>query len=850
MATAPPRTAQAGVSTSDRLTPYVPRVAIEWLRETPNARHKQIEGSLAFVDISGFTALTERLSKKGKVGAEEMNDLLNDCFTELLSVAYDQGAGVIKWGGDAVLLLFDGDEHEARACRGALDMQRTMRSVGKLRTSSGLVTLRMSVGIHSGAFDFFLVGDLHRELVITGPGASATVEMEAVAEAGEVAISPSTAAAIEPRCLGEKKGPAILLRRAPKVSSERSSPIGDVADLDLAQLLPLDIREHLIAGGGEAEHRPMTPAFIHFMGADELLAEEGPDALADALDFVMRSVQRAAHDHQVAFFETDIAPSGGKVMLMAGAPRSSGNDEERMLRAMRAVLDAGSPLPLRIGVNWGRIFVGDFGPPYRRAYSVKGDSVNLAARLMAKAEPGQLLTTDDVLERSRTRFDALALEPFQAKGKEELVQAYVVGSPLGLKERSASAPLVGREDELAVLIEALDMARRYEGRIVELVAEPGMGKSRLIEELRATAEGVAVRSVQCEEYESATPYFTFRDLLRDLVGATGEQDSDAAERRLRLRVETSAPHLMPWLPLLGVPFGLELPDTPETALLGDEFRKSRLEEATRELLGMLLLEPTVLVFEDTHWMDDASADLLREADEGARAAALADRRHAARPALRFRRPRGGSAGRDRAPASRRGPGRRPRARGDGGAPVPAPRDRGPDGAGRRQSALSHRAAGRRSAGGRAGGAARLRRVADDGADRPPVSHRPPGAPLRRGDRDELREGPRGRGARAGRSRTGRMATVERVPRRGRRGAPPLPPRSRPRRRLRGSSLPAAARGPRPGRRDDRDAYGRQRRRRGRAALAALLPRPRIRQGVALLARCGRPRPVDPRERRG
>ena len=724
-----------------------------------------------------------------------------------------------------MLLLFDGAEHEARACRAALDMQRTMRSVGKLRTSSGLVTLRMSVGIHSGAFDFFLVGDLHRELVITGPGASATVEMESVAEAGEVAISPSTAAAIEPRCLGEKKGPAILLRRAPKASSERSSPVGDVADLDLAQLLPLDIGEHLIAGGGEAEHRPMTPAFIHFMGADELLAEEGPDALAGALDFVMRSVQRAAHDHQVTFFETDIAPSGGKVMLMAGAPRSSGNDEERMLRAMRAVLDAGSPLPLRVGVSRGRIFVGDFGPPYRRAYSVKGDSVNLAARLMAKAEPGQLLTTDDVLERSRTRFDAVALEPFEAKGKAELVQAYAVGSPLGLKERTASAPLVGREDELSVLIEALDMARRYEGRIVELVAEPGMGKSRLIEELRATGEGVAVLSVQCEEYESATPYFAFRDLLRELVGVAGEHDPEAAERRLRLRVETSAPHLEPWLPLLAVPFGLELPDTPETALLGDEFRKSRLEEVdARAARDAPARAHRARV--RRHALDGRR---LRgpapRADEGPRAAALADRRRPARPAHWLRRPRGGSAGRDRAPAARRGPGRRPRARGDGGAPVPAPRDRGLDGAGGRQPALSHRAAGRRSAGGRAGGAARLRRVADDGADRPPVSHRPPRAPLRRGDRDELREGPRGRGARAGRSRTGHMATAERLPRRGRRRAPPLPPRPRPRRRLRGSSLPAAARGPRPGRRDDRGARGRPRGGRGGAALAALLPRP-------------------------
>ena len=199
----------------ERLKPYVPRIAIDWLRGTPDARYRQIEGSLAFVDISGFTQLTERLSRKGKVGAEEMNDLLDSCFTELLSVAYDYGAGVIKWGGDAVLLLFDGEEHEARGCRAAIEMQRTMRSVGRLRTSSGLVTLRMSVGIHSGVFDFFLVGDLHRELVLTGPGASTTVQMETVAEPGEVALSPSTAAALAGGCLGPAKGPAVLLQTRP-----------------------------------------------------------------------------------------------------------------------------------------------------------------------------------------------------------------------------------------------------------------------------------------------------------------------------------------------------------------------------------------------------------------------------------------------------------------------------------------------------------------------------------------------------------------------------------------------------------------------------------------------------------
>src|SRR5438093_3595838 len=143
-----PRLAQASPSRpSELLKPYVPRLLIDWLRVTPSARHREVEGSLAFVDISGFTNMTERLARKGRVGSEEINDTLDLCFTELLSVAYDYGAGLVKWGGDAVLLLFEGLEHPARACRAAEEMQRTLRRLGRPRTSAGLVTLRMSVGI-------------------------------------------------------------------------------------------------------------------------------------------------------------------------------------------------------------------------------------------------------------------------------------------------------------------------------------------------------------------------------------------------------------------------------------------------------------------------------------------------------------------------------------------------------------------------------------------------------------------------------------------------------------------------------------------------------------------------------
>jgi class 3 adenylate cyclase len=184
------------------LRPYLPRLTLEWLADWPDTRWRSVEGTLAFVDISGFTSMTERLARRGKVGAEEVSDILDACFGDLLAVSDADGADLVKWGGDAVLLLFRGADHALRACRAAAGMRRQMRRIGQLRTSAGQVRLRMSVGIHSGRFHFFLVGDLHRELVLTGPAATTTARMEALAEATEIVISPATAALLPASLVG------------------------------------------------------------------------------------------------------------------------------------------------------------------------------------------------------------------------------------------------------------------------------------------------------------------------------------------------------------------------------------------------------------------------------------------------------------------------------------------------------------------------------------------------------------------------------------------------------------------------------------------------------------------------
>lgn len=604
----------ATTEANDRLRPFVPRLLIQWLAEAPEAAHREIEGSIAFVDISGFTKLSERLARKGKVGAEELTDAIGTCFAHLLGIAYGNGGGLIKFGGDALLLLFTGSDHEVKACRAAVGMRRALQEIGTLDTSGARVKLRMSVGVHSGMFHFFLVGDSHKELMITGPAASETVTMESTAAAGEIVVSPATASALSNGELGEPKGPGRLLKRIPRgLSPERREFEQDVSRVGLVGCIPAAVRDRLLAGLDEPEHKRVTVAFVHYDGTDALIERSGPQAAAEYLQALVGDVQRAVDRHGICFLGSDIDHDGGKIILTAGAPTATGNDEERMLLALREIVDIDRPLPVRIGVNRGHVFAGDIGPPYRRTYTVMGDAVNLAARLMAKARPGEILATEGVLAQSRTGFQTTALEPFMVKGKADPVKASAVGPVEGVKnaENGPGAPLIGREREMEALLDALDSACGGEGRVVEIIGEAGIGKSRLIEELADRAKGATQLSVACQLYESSTPYFTFRALLRAALGISESDDEETARVRLRNVLESSAPHVLPWEPLIGIPLDLDVPPTPEVAQLDDKFRKARLEDATRQLLLSALSGPVLFTVEDAHWMDEASSDLLR-----------------------------------------------------------------------------------------------------------------------------------------------------------------------------------------------------------------------------------------------
>ena len=607
------------------LLPYVSRLALGWVPVGPEDRLRVIEGTLAFIDVSGFTRLTELLAARGKAGAEELTGLLDEIFADLLALAYRYSGELVKWGGDAVLVLFSGPSHAERAVAATWKMQKKMSQIGRLRTSVGPCRLAISVGIHSGAFHFFMVGERHRELVVTGPASSATAVMEAVAEAGEIVVSPATAAQLGPDVVGQPKGTGYLVAAAPPTERLAFSPVDGGQGGQPYGYLPERTRDYLLAGPVESEHRQVAVGFVEFGGTDGLLAAGASGDVASALHELMGRAQDSCARHEVTFWETDIAEDGGKLMLVAGAPSASGDDAGRLLAVVRDVVDVGGLLRLRAGANYGRVFAGNFGPAYRRTYSVKGDAVNLAARLMAKAGRGEICVSDVVLRRSRTLFRSEELEPFQVKGKSAPVLAHRLGrasagrhssgrgvpAPAAAPDAVASMPLLGREKELAFLEERLRSARRGQGACAQLEGPPGIGKSRLIEEILSRATDFDLFSIVCDEYQSSVPYAPLRDLGRQCLGIDADSGPGPAGAALTEVVAERAPGLLPWLPLLAGVVGADVSPTREAGALDERFRRPRLEETFIELLRALLPAPTLMVVDDVHYMDDASVDLVR-----------------------------------------------------------------------------------------------------------------------------------------------------------------------------------------------------------------------------------------------
>ena len=264
----------------------------------------------------------------------------------------------------------------------------------------------MHAGLHSGRFQFFLVGESHRELLVTGPAATRTVEMEAASEAGEILLSPETAALLGDDVLGEEHDIGRLLRQRPTSGERWSRSPTSRASRSRSPCRRRSARScSRWARSKASTGMRRSPSFDS--GGRTRSSRPRARGRSRGARRLVRIVQAAAEAHDVTFLESDIDRDGGRIILVAGAPQTFGDDEERLLRTLRAIVDAGLPLPVHIGVSQGRVFAGQVGASFRRTYTMLGDTAALAARLMARAGEDEIWVSAEAFAReAAVRGDA------------------------------------------------------------------------------------------------------------------------------------------------------------------------------------------------------------------------------------------------------------------------------------------------------------------------------------------------------------------------------------------------------------------------------------------------------------
>lgn len=395
------------------------------------------------------------------------------------------------------------------------------------------------------------------------------------------------------------------------------------------------------------ERRVVTALFADIVGSTVLGERLDPEELkmivADAVARMIGAVE--------AFGGVVKDLAGDGVLALFGAPVAHEDDAERAIRAGLQIVEDISifadevergwdvaGFAVRVGVDTGPVVVGAIGAGGRIEYAALGDAVNTAARLQSHASPGTVLVGEETFRLTEPSFAWGPVVALELKGKAEPVEAHPVEAPVGMGQRprgldGVQAPMVGRAAELAIGTEVVDAVLEGAGGILYLVGEPGIGKTRLQNELRDVFETEPARhgralwlEGRCVSYGETMPYWPFRDLMRSWLGVSGDEPDLRVRVSLRRQLERlfgeRAAEIQPYLAqLLGL-----APDPGEEehlAELSPEALQYRSFEVVRTLLTRLAQDgPVVVALEDLHWADATSVQLLQRLLADTEAAAL------------------------------------------------------------------------------------------------------------------------------------------------------------------------------------------------------------------------------------
>jgi len=409
----------------------------------------------------------------------------------------------------------------------------------------------------------------------------------------------------------------------------------------IQKYLPEGLTEKILAQRDriEGERKQVTVMFCDMEGFTALSEKQGPEEAYSIMDQVYEILIHKVHDYEGTVNEM----TGDGIMALFGAPIALEDAPQRAIRSSLAIhremakfsdrikqdREGVPPLKMRVGLHTGPVVVGTVGNDLRVEFKAVGDTVNLSSRLEGLAEPGSTYVTEAIFRLTEGLFRFEAMGEKRIKGKKELIKVYRVIAPSTSRTRfdvsteRGLSPFVGRERELELLLDGFERSKAGRGQAVSIIADAGLGKSRLLYEFRkaVASEDVTFLEGKRLSYSRGVVYHPIIDILK----ANFDIRDDDGDWQIREKIKEG-------LEILGadetstLPYLLELLSVKDNGFdkipLSPEERKDRILGALKQIvLKGSERQPLIMAYENLHWIDQSSEESLKgllDAISGAR----------------------------------------------------------------------------------------------------------------------------------------------------------------------------------------------------------------------------------------
>jgi len=583
----------------------IPKFILE--KHAESKSHGSFKATTLFIDISGFTPMTQELMMNGKEGAEVVNNILNNIFEPVIDAVYDRGGFISTFAGDAFTAIFPDTKHPLDSCHAATAIRQIFKDIGKQETRFGVFELSVKIGLSFGRINWGIVGyQKHKTYFFRGPAIDNCAKAEHKCDKMQIAIHKNLFIYLfEDVKVDPINKTYCFLTDITKPESDYK-PFTEPAFTEkaISQFIPKSVLEYKQKG----EFRDVVNVFISFKEPSTF------DGLDNFTGRFLKTTDRFGGYLEVL----DFGDKGGNCLVIFGAPLSYEDNIQRaigFINSLRKEFQA----EVRAGVTFGTVFAGINGSEKRAVYGVIGGVVNLSARFMMKADWGQVLLDSKVQERVKSQYGTEAITPKRFKGFAGKVTAHLLLEPMRRSRTTFfDGTMVGREEELNRLTELLHPIKNGKfGGIVYVYGAPGTGKSRLIYEL-IRSQRIKTFTLQCDSIlkQSLNPIAYFLHHYFNQSEARSIDDRKAIfEKRyfefVSIVDEENTNELRRIESIIGSVVGLFWEGSIYDMIEPKE-RPVVIQFAIKEFITTLSrIEPVILTLEDIQWIDDASQEALQ-----------------------------------------------------------------------------------------------------------------------------------------------------------------------------------------------------------------------------------------------